>query len=112
MTLPISLVMFTHWFSRRTGGQEFEALDSPRVALFLTSGLLLLSWLAFWVWERPYSSAFYSLGHGPGPNPPPMLGWGHPRILSYILSLAPGSLYIAERVGKYISAFLNETTAS
>jgi hypothetical protein len=112
MTLPISLVMFSHWFSRRTGGEAYEALDSPKVALLLTSGLLLLSWLAFWVWERPYSSGFHSLGPEPGPNPIPKMGWGHPRILSYILSLAPGSLYIAERIGRYFSALLSETPTS
>jgi len=110
MILPISLVMFAHWVSRRTGGQAYDALDSPKVALLLTSSLLLLSWLAFWMWERPYSSGFHSLG--PGPKPIPMLGWGHPRLMSYILALSPGSLYIAERVGQKISALLSDTPSS
>lgn len=112
MTLPISLVMFAHWFSRRTGGQAYQTLDAPKVVLLLTSSLLLLSWLAFWVWERPYSFGYSGLGSEPGPKPIPFWGWGHPRIMSYILALAPGSLYIAERVGRCFSALLSETPSS
>lgn len=113
MTLPLSLVMFAHWFSRRTGGQAYDALDSPKVAFLLTCSLLVLAWLAFWVWERPFSFGYQGLGGSDsGPKPIPMLGWGHPRIISYILALAPGSLYIAERAGCHFSALLRETPSS
>jgi hypothetical protein len=113
LTLPLSLVMFAHWLSRRTGGDAFEALDSPKVALLLTSSLLVVSWLAFWLWERPYDSGYRGLeGPEPGPKPIPALGWGHPRIVSYILALAPGSLYIAERAGRRISALLSKTPSA
>ena len=46
------------------------------------------------------------------PTPTPFLGLGHPRILSYIMTLAPGSLYIAERVGQAIAALQGDRSSS